>query len=89
MQFNPGYFNSFELLSYKIRCEYPGCYIVIYRPPNPAIISWINEFPNLLSSVTVNLDKINLVGDFNLHIDDPSNCTVIEFLNIAKAFNLV
>lgn len=52
-------------------------------------MSWINEFPNLLSSVTVNLDKINLVGDFNLHIDDPSNCTVTEFLNIAKAFNLV
>lgn len=32
------------------------------------------------------LTKKNVPGDFKLDINNPSNCTATEFLNIAKLF---
>ena len=33
-------------------------------------------------------NKVILAGDFNIHVDDPSNKSAAEFLNTTESFNL-
>ncbi len=86
--FIAGSFHSFSVLTFKIECDIPVCCMIIYGPPTSYTI-FMNDFSTLLSSVVLKFDKIIIVGDFNIHIDDPSNSLATEFLNTAKSFNLV
>ena len=81
-------FQSFEILMFIINCQNPICCISIYRPPKPNN-SFLAEFSEFLSSIVLNHDRIILVGDFNIHVDDTSNHFATEFLNITDSFNLV
>ena len=69
-------------------CDNPVCCVTIYHPPNSAV-SFLDEFSELLSSLVVSFDSAIIVGDFNIHIDIPSNSFARDFLNICSSFNLV
>uniref|UniRef100_A0A669E0K7 Reverse transcriptase domain-containing protein n=1 Tax=Oreochromis niloticus TaxID=8128 RepID=A0A669E0K7_ORENI len=59
--------------------------ILIYRPPGPAGV-FLTEFNNLLTLI-IKLEKVVILGDFNLHIDDASCNTAAELITIIESFN--
>uniref|UniRef100_A0A8C6PYD4 Reverse transcriptase domain-containing protein n=1 Tax=Nothobranchius furzeri TaxID=105023 RepID=A0A8C6PYD4_NOTFU len=59
--------------------------ILVYRPPG-STSSFLSDFQDLLSS-TIKLDRIIIVGDFNIHAEDLSNSSTREFLNMMNSFN--
>ena len=78
-------FTTFELQLTKVGRLKPFYCVLIYRPPGPAG-QFLSEFTDFLASI-IKLEKVLLVGDFNLHIDDASNVIASEFLNITESFN--
>ncbi|KAK0142789.1 hypothetical protein N1851_019280 [Merluccius polli] len=76
-------FSSFEALTFKLAGSYPILFALIYRPPKFAS-SFLAEF---LSSLVLNFDRVVLCGDFNLHVDDPTNTQAADFLNITSSSN--
>ncbi len=62
-------------------------FVIVYRPPkqNPGFIS---EFFELLTLCVTSYDKILIVGDFNIHVDNKSNRKVMEFfLEVLHSFS--
>ena len=57
-------------------------------PPKPNN-TFLSEFSEFLSSIVLNHDIIFIIGDSNIHVDDPSNHYATELLNITDSFNLV
>ena len=55
-----------------------GLLVVIYRPPAAAYTQFVFEFSDRLSSLVVSSDKVIIVGNFNIHMDDDT-----ESLNMA------
>lgn len=72
--FTAGSFDTVEFLTLKIKAKCSNL---------------MNEFSNLLSSTELKLDKLIVVGDFNIHIDDPCNSLVADFCRCCKFIILV
>ena len=61
--------------------------IIIYRPPNSNVNTFLNEFDNHLSSVSLISKKLIIGGDFNIHFDEP-NSNSTKKLDIFDCYNL-
>ena len=59
--------------------------LLCYRPPGPANI-FLTDFTDFLSSI-IKLEKVLIIGDFNLHIDDSTCNTAADLLSITDSFN--
>ena len=57
---------------FKICSTAPFLGHVIYRTPKPSV-NFAPDLSELLSFIVVNYDKAIIVGDFNIHIDEPTN----------------
>ena len=63
---------------------------IIYRFPNTSMIDFGNELAGHFKSHASNLtDKMLLVGDFNIHVDNPDNPDTILLNNLLASYNLV
>ena len=66
--------------------------LVIYRPPSSSGINSMNtfmeEFSSCLEHYVIKPGSLMIAGDFNLHIDRPSDVSTINFLSLLEAFNL-
>ncbi|KAF7650332.1 hypothetical protein LDENG_00127590, partial [Lucifuga dentata] len=64
-----GDFSTFEYLAMVIRTQQHILTVTIYRPPkhNP---NFLSEFSQLLTIALVKYDRVILLGDFNLHVND-------------------
>uniref|UniRef100_A0A8C5BDZ8 Reverse transcriptase domain-containing protein n=1 Tax=Gadus morhua TaxID=8049 RepID=A0A8C5BDZ8_GADMO len=85
--------SSFECLAVKLSGPKPTIIVTIYRPPKPSAV-FLNEFSSLLTSVCAMSPTVILLGDFNIHIDNPS-CTfandftsLLDCLGITQHVNL-
>src|SRR6218665_3527882 len=66
----------------------------IYRPPTSSNYSqkpsvFLDEFASLLSLAATTPNEFVLVGDFNVHVDTPSDTFPSSFLNLLSSVNLV
>src|SRR6218665_2012584 len=66
----------------------------IYRPPTSSNYSqkpsvFLYEFASLLSLAAPTPNEFVLVGDFNVHVDTPSDTFPSSFLNLLSSVNLV
>lgn len=80
-----GMYSSFELQMTKVGRSNSFYCILVYRPPGPAS-SFLSDFTDFLSSI-IKLNRVIIVGNFNIHVDDDACNTASEFLNITESFN--
>ena len=90
-------FLSFEMSSVTLKLSKSKLTIFnVYRPPpcysnhrKPAPFSvFLDEFNTLLSLASTIPHNFLITGDFNLHLDDPLNSQVSQFLSALDAANL-
>ena len=63
---------------------------IIYQFPNTNMIDFGNELADHFESHALNLtDKMLLVGDFNVHVDNPDNPDTILLNDLLASYNLV
>ncbi len=74
-------FNSFEILLLNVtlsdmqkKSVLSLALATVYRPPGP-YTDFLKEFADFLSDLLVNADKALIVGDFNIHVDNPNDAT--------------
>src|SRR6218665_1888013 len=88
-------FKSFECSSITLRLASDILTVYnIYRPPDSSAYSskqsvFIDEFGSLLSLAATIPNEFVLVGDFNIHVDTPSDTFSSNFLNLLSSVNLV
>ena len=86
-------YTSFEAIGVHLKVLSRDIYsLVIYRPPSSSGISSMNIFMEEFSSCpehyVIKPGSLMIAGDFNLHIDRPSDVATINFLSHLEAFNL-
>ena len=57
----------------------------VYRPPGP-YGDFLQEFAHLLSDLLIHFDKVMIVGDFNIHVDDANNASGLAFIDLLNFF---
>jgi exonuclease III len=87
-------FTSFEAFAISVKSR--GSKLVlynIYRPPDSSSYStpfstFLSEFSSFLSSAATAPDNFVITGDFNIHVNHPSDTHSSQFLTLLESFNL-
>ncbi len=81
-------FNSFEILLLNVtlsdmqnKSVLSLALATVYRPPGP-YTDFLKEFADFLSDLLVNVDKALIVGDFNIHVDNPNDALGLAFTDL-------
>lgn len=79
-------FSWFELQIIKVGLLNPFYCVLIYRPPglNSSFLPDFNEF----LSVIIRLDRVLILVDFNIHVNDNTCSFATEFCTTTESFNL-
>ncbi len=78
-------FTTFEYLAIEI-IESKCLVVIVYRPPKQNS-GFISEFFELLTLCVTSYDKILIVGDFNIHVDNKSDRKAVEFVAVLHSFS--
>ena len=85
---------SFEFAEFIIKSTtFTTRLVIIYRPPYSAkhpvtARAFVNEFTVYLESIILSVEPLLIVGDFNLHVDDPHDPIAADFLDTLESMNL-
>ena len=82
--------SSFEFLGVTLQVNsITMLLIVIYRPPrNHNLPTFWSEWSSLLEKCAVSYTSFLLMGDFNFHVDVPSDTVARNFLAVTSSFGL-
>ena len=58
--------------------------VIVYRSPGPYTI-FLSEFSDFLANLVVNTEKILILGDFNIHMDNENDSLRSAFLSITDS----
>ena len=83
-----GAFNTFEMQMISIGSVNPLSTVLIYCPSGPND-GFLDKFSEFLTSVAVRLDKVLIIGEFNIHVDNASDKFAAEFLATTESLNLI
>ena len=80
----------FELL--QLSCSKPSYhFVLIYKPPASSVPGFLDEFENLVITLATTPGRQLILGDFNLHLDDPTspgrNSTSMTFFGPLDWYN--
>ena len=80
--------SSFESLVVKFKSP-ALTVLLIYRPStSKANATFFSEFEDLLTSLCSNTDNVVVLGDLNIHVDNPSDSSAIELFKVLDYFHL-
>ena len=73
--------------------SFPVSIFIIYKPPpsinnNLSHTMFIDEFSQFLEQFSITSSSLLIVGDFNFHVEDPTDSSSLQFLNLLDLFNL-
>ncbi|XP_061141855.1 uncharacterized protein LOC133158583 [Syngnathus typhle] len=78
-------FKTFEVLTVR-STALPSFYLtVIYRPPG-AYSGFLDEFSEFVADLVFNADNIIIMGDFNIHMNLPSELLTSAFQTLTDTF---
>ena len=80
-------FTSMECLAFKCKPPHSMTVLLIYRPPKPNP-SFLPEIHDLLTSLCTMSNNIVIIGDINIHVDNPSCPLAAEFLSLLDCLGL-
>lgn len=80
-------FSSFEYVAFQLKSSPRAVLLKIYRPPRYCA-NFFDDFNELLSIICIDRDCIIVVGDFNIHIDNPQDRGAKELYCILDSFGL-
>ena len=60
---------------------------VIYRPPGTSCSAFIDEFTSFLEDTALGGDSLVIAGDFNIHMDTPTQTYPKKFSELCAAFD--
>ena len=83
-----GYYSTFEYLALVTRSVLPSIVLTIYRPPSLKRQGFLTDFACLLSIIIVEYDSILLAGDYNIHVDNPTDHFTSQFYDLLSMFDL-
>ncbi len=90
-------YNSFEVMVLHITLsretsvndQSPVMFVLatVYRPPGHHT-DFIKEFPDFLSELVLVTDKVLIVGDFNIHVDNEKDALGSAFIDILNSIGV-
>ena len=87
-------FSSFESSSITLQLPQSKLSVFnIYRPPSSSAVSkpfsvFLDEFSSFLSFAATTPHEFLITGDFNIHLDNPTDHLTSQFLSLLSTFNL-
>ena len=83
-------FESFEciLVSISGTSSRPLNFIVVYRYGELSPTLFLSEFYNFIDGIFIHFKNLVILGDFNLHINETFNASIIKFCDILASFGL-
>ena len=83
-------FETFECIHVSIKSTIgkPLNFIVIYRYCELTPSRFLTEIHDFIDSIFINFRNVIFLGDFNLHINDKYNPTILKFQDILSSFGL-
>ena len=62
---------------------------LVYRLPQVSVLNFCNEFLDMIErDFNVTKDKSIIIGDFNIHMDTPTESDVIIFNDLLESLNM-
>lgn len=83
-----GNFDSFEYVALQLNSSSRALFLNIYRPPKYSTTSFFDDFTELLSIICIDFDCVLIVGDFNIHVDNPQDKGTKELFCILDNYGL-
>ena len=81
--------SSFEALCVRLTFSNFSCTVLtVYRPPTLSKTDFLAEFSNLLEILIPSSSELLVTGDFNYHLDCPSEPTVSQLTSLLDTFDL-
>ena len=86
-------FHSFENLALSITCPNwknlkAALFVIVYRPPGP-YTDFLSEFSEFLSNLVLNWERIIVVGDFNIHVDNSNDSLSKAFADLLDGIGFI
>ena len=87
-------FSSFESSNITLKLPHTKLSVFnIYRPPPSAtrrvpFSKFLDEFSSFLSLAATTPHEFIITGDFNIHLDNPTDTLTSQFLSVLSSFNL-
>ncbi len=74
---NLGTFNTFEYNATFLNSQPCFLTVTIYRAPKVSVPSFLTDLSELLSVIHMSYDSCILTGDFNIHMDNPTDTRTV------------
>ena len=60
----------------------------VYRPPSSSVTTFMNEFSNFIETLNIPNRDLVIMGDFNIHVDDPDDSNGTQFCNLLNDLSM-
>ena len=79
-----------ELLHYLLRLSLVLSLYTVYRIPNTSVLTFYDEMANVLeNNIVSDRGETILIGDFNIHMDNPEDLDTIIFNDFLDSLDLI